>query len=312
MAPQKPAPEEGEDARAEYAGLDDQHAMHKAAFLGDVVEARRIAGEHPRVAPGAGSKDEADATPAQPSFFERRSDGNGMTPLIIASARGHLDFVKFLVEEEQVDRQRTSEKTLITPFFAACSNGRIDVAKYLASKARFFPSARRRRRVVPPFESRGVANASRRLSQGVDVSRASADGTTPANAAVCAGHMSVLKLLNNKGANMGAKNPVNGVTPLYSAAWQNNLEMAKFLLGLDEDHGVDVNDRVNDGGTPLFVACFKGAPPARARARAGRGSLRRRLRAYFRAQVTRRWPSCCSSTAPTPRSHASRHPETNR
>ena len=46
MAPQKPAPEEGEDARAEYAGLDDQHAMHKAAFLGDVVEARRIAGEH--------------------------------------------------------------------------------------------------------------------------------------------------------------------------------------------------------------------------------------------------------------------------
>ena len=59
------APEEGEDARAEYAGLDDQHAMHKAAFLGDVVEARRIAGEHPRVAPDAGSMDRSDAT-AQP------------------------------------------------------------------------------------------------------------------------------------------------------------------------------------------------------------------------------------------------------
>ena len=71
-----------------------------------------------------------------------------MTPLIIASARGHLGFVKFLVEEEEVDRQRTSEKTLITPFFAACSNGRIDVAKYLASKARSSPPPPRRARAT--------------------------------------------------------------------------------------------------------------------------------------------------------------------
>ena len=310
------APEEGEDARAEYAGLDDQHAMHKAAFLGDVVEARRIAGEHPRVAPDAGSMDGADAT-AQPSFFERRSDGNGMTPLIIASARGHLGFVKFLVEEEEVDRQRTSEKTLITPFFAACSNGRIDVAKYLASKARSslppsHPGARARRASPPPpTRARDGLLDSPARSQGVDVSRASADGTTPANAAVCAGHMSVLKLLNSKGANLGAKNAANGVTPLYTAAWRNNLEMARFLLELDEDHGVDVNARAHDGGTPLFVACFKGEPATRARPRGDRATAAEGP-SRARAQVTRRWPSCCSRTARTPRSRASRRRETNR
>ena len=131
---------EEDDERAAYAACeDDLQCMHKAALLGDVDEARRIAGEHPRLLPPSGTpegdKPADDAPPkTQPSYFERRDDRNGMTPLIIASAKGHLAFVKFLIEEEEVERQRASEPKQMTPFFAACSNGRLEVAKYLASK----------------------------------------------------------------------------------------------------------------------------------------------------------------------------------
>ena len=60
-------------------------------------------------------------------------DNNGYTPLIKASKKGHLDTVKFLVEECHANVEAKSNKGE-TALYWAKRNGKRDVVAYLRSK----------------------------------------------------------------------------------------------------------------------------------------------------------------------------------
>ena len=61
-----------------------------------------------------------------------------------------------------------------------------------------------------------------------------------------------LKLLINHGVDVNAKDDDAG-TPLHNAVWEQNKEIVELLI----NHGADVNAKNDDAGTPLHAASMK-------------------------------------------------------
>ena len=76
---------------------------------------------------------------------------------------------------------------------------------------------------------------------------------TPMHAAASGGHVNILRLLQEHGADVGSRNKY-GETPLHGASWSGKLETGQCLL----DFGADINARNEDDWTPLFHAVFHG------------------------------------------------------
>ena len=67
------------------------------------------------------------------------------------------------------------------------------------------------------------------------------------------GHLSICRLLLDKGAQVGAINSI-GFTPLYYAAFQGHVEIVRLLC----DRGADVEERYMNGWRPLHQAAVYG------------------------------------------------------
>ncbi len=79
--------------------------------------------------------------------------------------------------------------------------------------------------------------------------------STPMHVAAEAGHINIISLLIEHGADVEAWSMiVNHGTPLYLAAWVGRLDIGKYLL----DHGADINARDSHCRTPLIRAVIFG------------------------------------------------------
>ena len=63
-------------------------------------------------------------------------------------------------------------------------------------------------------------------------------------------HLEVAQLLISSGADVNAKDSINGYTPLHMTAWGKSLEVAQLLIS----SGADVNLRDKRGWEPLHYA----------------------------------------------------------
>lgn len=138
---------------------------------------------------------------------------NNISPLFISCQEGHIDIVRYLVEEAlpkiNIDIELNSSGT--TPIQIACYRNHWDIVKYLISKS---------------------ANINKKCVHPAHVS-------TCLHAAVIFGNEEVTQKLLDNYADVNALGPNDvGMTPTYAAFDRKNWKIAKMLLNT---HNVDVN-----------------------------------------------------------------------
>ena len=148
---------------------------------------------------------------------------NGFHATQAAAHEGHLEVVKFLIQDEpQVVYLRGSHGR--TPLIVAASKGHLNIVNYLISQ------------------------------RYVNIDGQDIDGDSPLMAASFNNHTEVVKFLVHKGANIELKKK-GGAHAAYLAAQEGNLEILKIL-----DHNapfvIDLKDLI--GRTPLQRAARNG------------------------------------------------------
>ncbi|XP_031335923.1 ankyrin repeat domain-containing protein 17-like isoform X2 [Photinus pyralis] len=143
------------------------------------------------------------------------------TPLMEAAQEGHLDLVKYLLENNANVRAQT--QTGDTALTYACENGHTDVADLL-------------------------------LQFGADLEHESEGGRTPLMKACRAGHLCTVQFLISKGADVNRQTTNNDHTPLSLACAGGHLTVVELLLA----HRADPNHKLKDNSTMLIEAAKGG------------------------------------------------------
>ncbi|KAK6360342.1 Ankyrin repeat and SOCS box containing [Orbilia blumenaviensis] len=151
----------------------------------------------------------------------------GMSPILTAAERGHLDILKLLwyhlgpagAEEVKNDENSTGR----TALFLATKRGHTDTIKFL-------------------------------ISEKADVRTSCDDGWTPIHAAAHHGSgdegLEVIKMLLEEGASLNARIVETGYTPLHIAAARGDVSYVSELV----EAGAKLDVRSNMGYTPLYTA----------------------------------------------------------
>jgi ankyrin repeat protein len=140
-----------------------------------------------------------------------------LTPLHLASGRGHLKVTQFLVEHDaDVTAQDING---MTPLHLTSRGGHLEVARFL-------------------------------VEHNADISAHDVYGSTPLQlASQKEGNVEVARFLVERGADPTAQN-MYGLTPLHLASFEGDMEFIHFIL----EHGADLTTQTKDGLTPLHLA----------------------------------------------------------
>ena len=143
---------------------------------------------------------------------------NGMAALLMASYRGHLKIVKYLIDN---GANINSENDDIPALLMASYRGHLEIVKYLVGK-------------------------------GADVNIKDQNGTTALINASGQGHIEIVKYLVGKGADVHTKN-IEGKTALLWASDNGNLDIVEYLV----ENGANINIKNEDGKTALDIAIIE-------------------------------------------------------
>ncbi len=111
-----------------------------SARCGDTEDIKTILDETKTTTTTSSSAASAEEEHKNPTLKNRRhrfvdsEDEQGRTALFFASANGHLDAVKMLVEDFNADVAKTNATDESTPLHWACLNGHSEVVKFLLEK----------------------------------------------------------------------------------------------------------------------------------------------------------------------------------
>lgn len=167
---------------------------------------------------------------------------DGETPLLLASAKGHTDVVRYLTKLPNVDvncvqkhgRIPNTVKTLDNPLHVGCKAGNIEVIRQLVG------------------------------NPNIDLDKEDGSGCTPLQIACKTGNMDVVRYLVENTNVQVCKLDKSGNTVLHTACQQNSLELVRYLV---ENTTIPVNKRsiatrrektCHLGLTPLHIACKNG------------------------------------------------------
>ena len=153
------------------------------------------------------------------------SKTNGATPLMIASRYGHLDIVKYLIENCETDVECGGSVVFdgetiegAPPLWCAAAAGYFQVVQFL-------------------------------VLHGAKVNNTTITNSTPLRAACFDGHIKIVKYLIEEGADIEIANR-HGHTCLMIACYKGHYEIVKYLI----EKNADVNKSSNKGMTCLRVS----------------------------------------------------------
>ena len=187
------------------------------------------------------------------------ADGNGLTPLHLASAHGTLPVVDCLTGINAVD---ANKKTLsgCSPLWLACEanlrTSHLGVVKSLIDHGADVDLADNGG-ATPLFMScqKGDLPVVKWLVEtgNADFKKSTADGCSPVAIAAERGHDKIVLFFHSVGADLNAADNA-GATAMYLAAQNGHSDTVRSLFA----HGGDANKAMNNGCTPLTVAAFNG------------------------------------------------------
>jgi ankyrin repeat protein len=183
----------------------------------------------------------------------RLCDDEDSGPLHWASIRGHVEVVKTLLDRGvNVDQKEKSEWTSL---HLASSNGRVGVSRLLIQHGAVV-DARDCDQSTPLYlavEGGALDIVRLLLDSGASVNVTEKHGWTPLHSAAYMGYHGIINWLLSFGASHDARNNAQQ-TPLALACHNGKLEVSRILL----DRGADMNSRDVDGFTPLHLASQEG------------------------------------------------------
>ncbi|XP_053671645.1 protein fem-1 homolog CG6966 isoform X2 [Anopheles nili] len=154
----------------------------------------------------------------------------GAPPLWCASAAGHTNIVKLLVQHGA--KVNSTTKTNSTPLRAACFDGHYDIVKYLVSQGADIEVANRHGHTCLMIACyKGHYKITQYLlSLKTDVNRRSVKGNTALHDCAESGSLEILQLLLQHGATMDVDS--YGMTPLLAASVTGHLPIVEHLIKL--------------------------------------------------------------------------------
>ena len=239
--------------------------LHRAAFSGDQVEAKKIIDAGGKVnARGADG-----AAPLHRAAFKGHvavtellltrgakvniKNKEGRTPLHSAAFKGHGAVVGLLLARGA--NVTVGDKEGRTPLHRAAFGGRKDVVELLLTAgAKVNVRNKEGRTPLHRASFKGHTDvAELLLARGADINAKDEEGLTPLHRAASAGQDCTVERLLAQGAEIDAEDK-RGWTPLHHACFNDRRTVAKLLI----TRGARVDAKDKEGQTPMVLAAVEG------------------------------------------------------
>jgi len=151
---------------------------------------------------------------------------SGITPLHLASARGRLDIVKYLLKHGA--DTSAMDKDYAVPAFVAFSTNQSKVMSYLLSYEQKFNNEKLENKIQSAIISNNITEF-KKIFQKIDVNIPMYGKKRPLHSTSQSGQYEMVKYLIERGANVNQLD-VAGISPLHEAIKSNSPKIVKLLV----------------------------------------------------------------------------------
>lgn len=179
-----------------------------------------------------------------------------LNPLHVASAKGNLEVVKYLIGEAYNINSRDNDGN--TPLHLVSDKGHLEIAEVLIKNGAAINAKTKYSKETPLYIATDAGHLDMikfLIESGANINDQNSSADTPLHIAARKGYLNIVEYLITKGANVNARNNFDvDVTPLLKASTSGHLEIVTLLI----KNGARINEGDNLSEAPLFKTASQG------------------------------------------------------